>query len=544
MAKITDPTEDKKCDIFISYCHDNEAEVLLAHNIYERLTRDEYSAFLDTESRESGKFPPQLEQKIKECTDFIIIVGEHSFDKPTRWYCKELKIALDNGKHIMPVLKGIKDFSDCWSNIPDELNGITENRKFVYPDDQELHIQFYKNLIEFLHTKNIDKGIIGPSYESYEFKRTSKSIREFFWYVAGVNIDILQLCPSCHVRYALIGTLVCLTAALALFTGGYALYSVTESIVGVLVAPIYAYFIFTIDRTFVVGGDIGVPPTWAKWCKFGIRFVLAILIGVIISAPFELLIFHGKIDEYVAKNHEDVATEIRAKNDWTERKDAIQKQLNELDKTYKEKEKAKNEAQTKVKEEVDEGKYSGKSNEGPVSRKLQREADELSRDFIDFSQNYYPTHRKMLLDELQRIATDEAQKEKSVAAIKNKDDLITRYYAFSSLTDSDGTMRFVAWIIRILFIVFEIVPILSKALMSDKNEYEELRAKIEEIKRPIYENVTRKIHERMFGEAFDKKSTGKFEQLSGFMEEEYHKAQLMNKGLNDLNHFWRYNGYK
>ena len=153
MAKVTESSVEKKCDIYISYCHDNEAEALLARSMFERLTRDEYSVFYDNEDSDSGEFPPKLLKKIEECTDFIIIVGERSFHKPTRWYCKELAFALEKKKHIMPILKGIEDFSEC-RNIPKECEGITVYRKFLYPNNQERHNTFYTLIPKVLFLSN------------------------------------------------------------------------------------------------------------------------------------------------------------------------------------------------------------------------------------------------------------------------------------------------------------------------------------------------------------------------------------------------------
>lgn len=64
---------------FISY---RRSEILSeVQNIYQSLTSKGYSTFCDIYSLKSGRFDDNLLSIIKQCTNYILVLNEHSLDK-------------------------------------------------------------------------------------------------------------------------------------------------------------------------------------------------------------------------------------------------------------------------------------------------------------------------------------------------------------------------------------------------------------------------------------------------------------------------------
>lgn len=91
--------------IFISYRRTGGFEA--AEAIYNEL-RDDYEIFFDMKSLDGGLYTPEIENKIRDCSDFILIIHEGVFDKCSDsddWILKESLAALeDENKRIIPVL--------------------------------------------------------------------------------------------------------------------------------------------------------------------------------------------------------------------------------------------------------------------------------------------------------------------------------------------------------------------------------------------------------------------------------------------------------
>ncbi|MBR5774006.1 MAG: toll/interleukin-1 receptor domain-containing protein [Clostridia bacterium] len=118
--------------VFISYRRDGGKSV--AETIYKKMSKD-YDIFLDTESLENGRFDEAIVEKIKKCTDFVMIITEQTFNRcnePNDWIFQEARLALSENKNIIPVFVGIKAFP---SNVPSEIMGVCRYNGIYWNDD-------------------------------------------------------------------------------------------------------------------------------------------------------------------------------------------------------------------------------------------------------------------------------------------------------------------------------------------------------------------------------------------------------------------------
>ena len=105
------------CDVFISYRREDGAHV--SYWLCEDLQKAGYDVFYDRHNLWNGEFPAQIEENIRSCTDFVLVVTKSTFDKKrifhkNDWVRREIRTALECGKNIVPLF-----FGSC--TIPDRL---------------------------------------------------------------------------------------------------------------------------------------------------------------------------------------------------------------------------------------------------------------------------------------------------------------------------------------------------------------------------------------------------------------------------------------
>lgn len=107
---------------FISYRrNETPAEV---QNIYYVLNKKGYSTFCDIYSLDSGRFDNNLKDFIERCTNFILVINNHSLDRCVEeddWLRFEIRIALELNKNIICIFVGDVDFPE---HLPEDINSI------------------------------------------------------------------------------------------------------------------------------------------------------------------------------------------------------------------------------------------------------------------------------------------------------------------------------------------------------------------------------------------------------------------------------------
>jgi hypothetical protein len=169
-------------------------------------------------------------------------------------------------------------------------------------------------------------------------------VTRLLWSCAGADASILSRCPnSDSVKFQGIGGVVLATAVLAFASGSYAFYTVFEPktgtalsrdlhmptvVLAVLAGIVWALVIFNIDRFIVSStgkGDGTERITMREFTQSIPRLVMAVLIGVCISAPLEIRVLKPEIDAQLELEQNAYLTEL---NDNSER--LYQSRMSEL----------------------------------------------------------------------------------------------------------------------------------------------------------------------------------------------------------------------
>ncbi|MDR2553816.1 MAG: toll/interleukin-1 receptor domain-containing protein [Fibromonadaceae bacterium] len=119
----------KKFEIFISYRRKGGYDT--AKLLYDRLRIDGYSVSFDIDTLEKGDFDNELEQRVYDCKDFLLVLNPGVFDRffdpecdpKDDWVRQEIKCALEKNKNIVPL---ILDGFTYPKNLPEDVKNITK----------------------------------------------------------------------------------------------------------------------------------------------------------------------------------------------------------------------------------------------------------------------------------------------------------------------------------------------------------------------------------------------------------------------------------
>lgn len=112
----------EKGKIFISYRREGGAA--MAGRISDHLTAKGYAVFFDMETIHSGKFNEQIVEAICTCDDVLLVLPPQALDRCVNeedWVRKEVRLAIQQGKNIIPVLMPGFVFPDV---LPADIDDI------------------------------------------------------------------------------------------------------------------------------------------------------------------------------------------------------------------------------------------------------------------------------------------------------------------------------------------------------------------------------------------------------------------------------------
>ncbi|MDR2583395.1 MAG: toll/interleukin-1 receptor domain-containing protein [Fibromonadaceae bacterium] len=148
--------KSKKFEIFISYRRKGGYDT--AKLIYDRLRMDGYSVSFDIDTLVNGNFDVELEQRVNDCKDFLLVlspgifdrffVSNEDYDPENDWVRREIVCALKTNKNIVPLaLEGFV----FPKSLPPEVKDIkNKNAIDLYPKYFEAA---YEKIKSFLISK-------------------------------------------------------------------------------------------------------------------------------------------------------------------------------------------------------------------------------------------------------------------------------------------------------------------------------------------------------------------------------------------------------
>jgi hypothetical protein len=303
-------------------------------------------------------------------------------------------------------------------------------------------------------------------------------IKNFLLFLSKTDVDVYNKCPNSAKQTQLgFGLFVLLTGILAFCSGTYAILNMftdfdwkTETVsfnkLGYIVAPIlgsfYCLMIMAIDREVVAAKSKATAVS---------RLLLAIIIGVIVAIPIELKLLEGRIEKQLIENYKKENSLETVKKETAI--GALKKKRDQLQNNIEFYQKEVNRWSEVMEQEVT-GKVrngrTGKAGEGPAYREARRNMD-LQITNKQVAQNAYNN----FIQYEYNVELKEAEKNYESQQIVQQFDLLSKFQALHQIVEEDETKStwWMSWGIRILFILFEIIPSLIK-IMTSQTEYDAL----------------------------------------------------------------------
>ena len=295
-----------------------------------------------------------------------------------------------------------------------------------------------------------------------------------------------------RVKYAGIGGIVFATGVLAAFSGGFAFHTIfgpkgdavdigaLTTLADILGSSVFGFFwgliIFNLDRFIVSStgkGDGTDNITGKEFLQAIPRIIIAIVLGIAISAPLEIRILQNEIDAELQKFQEKYVQELNNETDKvaTQQKAVLEKRKAE----YEQKLAAyNNELKTfddyinnlveKRQAEMQDKRAYG---EGPVAKAMQRDIDNKKTE----RDNFIKGKEKELQGinaQLENVNTEISnyEKELRMAYAKNKREAGNYSGLLKRIQISHEVGGWVPWIILAVLLCIETGPIFFKMMMT------------------------------------------------------------------------------
>lgn len=293
----------------------------------------------------------------------------------------------------------------------------------------------------------------------------------FFWLCSGANIKVLKDCPTESSKYVGIGATIFFTGLFAAIAGGYALYTVFDSVwIAMLFGVVWGLMIFNLDR-YIVSGMRKEGKPWNQWLMALPRLVLALIISVVIAKPLELKIFEKEINEEltVMQQEQLKKNETLILERFTPERDRINARIKTLKAEISMKEMQRDTLRKIARQEADGTGGTMKRNAGPIYAIKKADADRADKELEELRKK-----NNALLGE----AGTQLQKTDSLVALAqatvNNDKAngpAARIQALGRLTDRSEEIYWANVFVMLLFIAVETAPIFVK-LISQRGPYD------------------------------------------------------------------------
>ena len=258
-----------------------------------------------------------------------------------------------NGGNSSDTTNDDTDFNEYLHKVIEPINrlkkllqhGVTLPFQILkLESDEEIPAQFSDPNVTNTCQDKLNK-IEALRKEGEKIENRGSWIEEKMWSFGAFDKPMLRMFKQDHGPKTGLGAAIFMTSLLAFCTGTYAFYKISDNtFLSFVMGMIWGSMIYVLDRNIVtsmayIGKRHRMRHFFKSCCTVGLRLVISVFIGIVISTPIEMLIFSGKIDEYKNFEHEQfVKNEIakqenRLAKDLLQNRDELNKQLSEITQT-------------------------------------------------------------------------------------------------------------------------------------------------------------------------------------------------------------------
>ena len=365
-------------------------------------------------------------------------------------------------------------------------------------------------------------------YKKKAYSPFMDRIMRFLWKCGGADAKILEYSPySDHIKSAGIGGVVLATSVMATLAMGFAMHTIFASpdpsgkidpitnqvvlngnwLITIPIATVWGLIIFNLDRFIVstVKGDGTEKITVGEWGAMLPRLVMAVLIGLTISAPLETYIFKREIQREWQLSMDQLSLSKRYEIAQGEKENIslISKDYEIKKKQFEEQDKKVQEDKVEVNKEMN-GQSGGDGGVGPQTKikqeQLKKDEDILnslrieltafeskkikSEDSLKVLQNIAAKDIKNLspgfLDQIMMLERLSANGKEVAKLNPASGEIMKDAKGDPVYTEIYGSAFWPIWLVRLLFMIIEIAPVIFK-FMIWKSSYDYMQDNVAQI---------------------------------------------------------------
>lgn len=266
-------------------------------------------------------------------------------------------------------------------------------------------------------------------------------LQSLFVWLGGFDPKTAEKCTSSEIKKITIaGSLVLIPPLVGVFSYGYAVFIISKNIiVGAVGGVLFAFVLLLIDRSIMAYGRPG-------HFSFGMlgRVLLAITMGFIIAEPILLKVFEDSISERRFNKVDQAQQAVSGGYD---------KRIYDVQAGLDRQEARLYELQEAYTKEMDGTGGSGVVNQGPLYQK------KLS-DYKAYQSNFVKS-QKDAADRIQQIEQERNARFETIEKAE-ANGLIGRLRLLQQLGEEEPYVKWASWLLRIAFILIELLPLLLK----------------------------------------------------------------------------------
>lgn len=329
--------------------------------------------------------------------------------------------------------------------------------------DEEIPAQFSDPNVKNTCQEEINK-IEALRREGEKEANRGSWLEEKMWSFGAFDKPMLRMLKQDHGAKTGLGAAIFMTSLLAFCTGTYAFYKISNNtFLSFIIGLVWGTMIYVLDRNIVASmAYTGEKHRVRQLCMtVGMRLLISIFIGVVISTPIEMLIFSGKIDEFKEFEHEQfVKNEIASyqheiSKHLEAKKERIAVELHDI--------------QQLMKKEAADPSVPGR---GPrwesyfAREKLIMDRADKNQYELDNVSSLIEAKRKEFQDKAEKkwkrhenffdLSTDLAILYKVTASTTTNEEVV------NPALPKDNTMFFCRIFITVFFVLLEVIPVITK----------------------------------------------------------------------------------
>lgn len=361
---------------------------------------------------------------------------------------------------------------------------------------------------------------------------TPSEFTKFLWWLATAEKELIKDCTVDRNRYAITGMAVMGTWLFATLAWSYFFTTVVDNvIIAVLLGIFMGLIILGIDRALIKGIT---AANKRKAAPILFRLILALTIGTFMAQPALLYLFNKEIHVQISldNEHRKMAKQHELDSLYAPQVAQLQLQKQQLQQQLNLKYDEVAASRNAFIAETDGTGGSGKIGLKDIAKAKENEYAKLDEDYKQLSVALQPEINSAD-SALNNISQSKQKEIQSFNTLMN-DGFLTRIEALHNLIKNNSAAQFRYYLLIIILVLIELMPVIAKSLLPDGTYDEKVRLK-EIMEKQIAE--TNIQHEGRLKEMYNRLA---FEQDNDFIKEFFDEARNERKQkMRDRLQRWR-----